>query len=303
MTKSKLVELRGRMTRRAARGMALAVPAALILAVPAMAVTHHPKAPFTQFADCPLSNAMTEECVHATTSSGEFVVGKKTVPIKNAITLQGGTVENEVTGVQTFIGAEDGNTLSKTPQPVPGGLLGVVAPSFLPKFLQELLNEDVNKGITGVYATTELAAPASSIGISTANLLFEEGTALMLPVKVKLENAFLGSSCYIGSNAHPIMLPLTTGTTSPPAPNKPIKGKAGTLEILEENNLVKFQGNSLVNNSYAAPAVEGCGGILSLLVDPAVDAELGVPAAAGTNSAILNGTVEQAYAPAVKASE
>ena len=92
----------------------------------------------------------------------------------------------------------------------------------------------VNKGLTGVTETTELAKPASASASAPNNLICEEGVALQLPVKVKLSNVFLGSSCYVGSEADPIILNLTTGTTSPPAPNKPIKGSAGELEISKE---------------------------------------------------------------------
>jgi len=45
-------------------------------------------------------------------------------------------------------------------------------------------------------------------------------------LEVRLENPFLGNSCYIGSNAHPVVIEFTSGTTSPPAPNKPINGKS-----------------------------------------------------------------------------
>jgi hypothetical protein len=270
-------------------------------AAPALAVEHHPKGIYAPFADCPLANTSVENCVFAQTKSGEFIVGTKTVPIVNTITLQGG-----FSGIESsikFIGAEDGKTLSKTPQPVPGGLLGVVAPSFLPKFLQELFNEFINKGITGVTATTELAAPASSIGLNTENTLNEEGIALSLPVKIKLDNPFLGTSCYIGSNAHPVVIEFTTGTTSPPEPNEPISGKAGTFEEEDSFQLIRLKNNTLVNNSFAAPGAEGCGGILSFLVDPAVNAEVGIPAEEGHNTAILNSTLEVANATTVKASE
>jgi hypothetical protein len=275
--------------------------AALGAASPALAVEHHPKGIFAPFADCPLANKTINDCIFAQTKSGEFKVGKKTVPIVNTITLQGGLIEEEA-GLK-FVAAEDGNTLSKTAQPVPGGLLGIVAPSFLPGFLQELFNEFINKGITGVTATTELAAPASSIGLNTTNLIDSEGIALSLPVKVKLSNPFLGESCYVGSNSHPVVLELTTGTTSPPPPNKPITGKPGTFEDEDSFLLIRLKNNSLVNNSFAAPGVEGCGGIFSFLIDPAVNAELGTPSAAGTNTAILNGTLETGNAEAVRASE
>ena len=274
---------------------------ALTGAAPALAAEHHPKPPFEQFKDCPLASTKVENCIFATTKSGEFKVGKKTVPIVNTITLQGGYYGS---GTETkFLAAENGETLSKTAQPVPGGLLGILAPSFLPGFLQELFNEFINKGITGVSATAELAAPASSIGLNTEALVGGEGIALSLPLKVKLSNPFLGESCYVGSNSHPVVIEFTTGTTSPPPPNKPISGKIGTFEEEDSFALIRLKNNSLVNNSFAAPGAEGCGGIFSFLIDPAVNAELGVPAAAGNNTAILNGTLETANAAAVKASE
>jgi hypothetical protein len=274
----------------------------------ALATEHHPKGDYAQFNQCPLSSPSTNFCVFAQTESGEFIVGKKTVPIKNTITLQGGihVIENEeleIIGTE-FIGAENGMTLVDPGQSVPGGLAGLVncfeVSNFFARLACELVFE--NK-FTGVTATTELAAPASSIGINLNNLIGGSGTALSLPVKVKLDNPLFGSSCYIGSNSAPIPLPLTTGTTSPPEPNKPIKGKVGKVEFKNEFALTIISENSLVNNSFAAPGAEGCGGIFAFLIDPLVNAKLGIPAAAGHNTAILNGTLKDANAGAVKASE
>jgi len=288
-------------TGLAAMASAIAALVALVLASSALA-TNHPTGEFEKFKDCPLANATVEDCIFAETSSGEFTVGKKTVPIVNTITLQGGFKEGAEEKLE-FIAAEDGNTLSKTPQPVPGGLFGIVAPEFLPKWLQEIFNNFINEGFSGVTETTELAAPASHIELSTENLLFETGTALSLPLKIKLNNIFLGESCFIGSNSAPIVIPFTTGTTSPPAPNKPIKGAAGTLEHNSSFTLITLNGGKLVNNSFAAPGAEGCGGFLSFLIDPAVNAELGLPSAAGHNTAILQGKLSTGVAAAVRASE
>jgi hypothetical protein len=282
---------------------AIAPLAALGLASPALATEHHPTGEFAPFKYCPLSTAGLEDCVLAETTGGKFTVGKKTVPIVNTVVLQGGFKENPKTEVLEFVGAENGETLSKTPQPVPGGLLGIVAPEYLPKWLQEIFNNFINEGITGVTATNELAAPASEIGLSTENLLIEKGTALSLPLKIKLSNFFLGESCYVGSNAAPIVIDFTTGTTAPPPPNTPIKGAAGTLSHNEKFTLITLSGGKLVNNSFAAPEAEGCGGFLSFLIDPAVNAELGLPSAAGTNTAVLEGKLSTANAAAVKASE
>jgi hypothetical protein len=277
--------------------------AAMSVASPALATEHHPKGNFAPFADCPLSNPAVTQCIVASTTSGEFIVGKKTVPITKTITLQGGTIPISESSEVTFVAAEDGNTLSKTALPVPGGLFGIKAPESWSKEMKERFDEMINKGLTGVTETAELAKPASAIKLNTSNLIFEEGVALQLPLKIKLDNVFLGSKCYVGSASNPVILNLTTGTTSPPEPNKPIKGSAGELEILEEGALLRLIGGSLVDNAFAAPEATGCGGSFSKLVDPLVDAVFGVPAAAGHNTAILTGKLEDAYAPAVKASE
>jgi hypothetical protein len=274
-----------------------AILGACVFASMAFAAPHHPKGEFAQFGDCPLNRTTITDCIYSVTGGGSFTIGKKTVPIKNPVTLQGG-FEGSGEAVK-FFGAEDGNTLSKTPQPVPGGLLGITAPTYWPKFLQELFNEEViNKGLTGVNATVELAAPATQIKLSTENLLAEKGTALQLPVKFHLENAFLGSSCYIGSNSAPIVIPFTTGQSGK------LHGAAGTLSFNEEFTLITISGGKLVNNTFAAPGANGCGGFLvELLVDPLVNSILGLPSASGANSAILEGKLQDANAGAVKASE
>jgi hypothetical protein len=278
---------------------AASIVAALAVASPALAT---PEGEFAVFAQCPLKNAELSGCIAAKTESGEFQAGKQKVPITNPITLQGGFIENEETGELKFVGAENGVTLSHSPQPVPGGLAGLVNCKEISEILLRISCELVfeNK-LTGVNATTELAASASSIGLNEANLLGETGTALTLPVKVHLENTFLGSNCYLGSNTKPIVLELTTGTTAPPLPNKPIKGKLGTITVLGGGQILKISNNSLVNNSFAAPGATGCGGFLvELILDPIINGKLGLPAAAGNNAAVLTGTLEQAGANPVR---
>ena len=282
---------------------ALTALMALASASQAFGASHHPKGEFTQFAECPLNNAKVNGCLYSETSGGSFTVGKKAVPLKNSVILQGGLEEDPETGAQKFYGAENGVTLSKTPQPVPGGLLGVEAPAWWPKFLRDLFNETINNGFTGVTATVELAAPATSIGINTSNLIGQNGTALSLPVKIKLDNPFLGSSCYIGSNSKSVVIDFTSGTTSPPPPNQPIKGSLGEASFNPSFTILTIKGGQLVNNSFAAPGANGCGGLFSFLIDPFVNSIVGLPSAAGTNTAILEGKFQLAKAEAVKASE
>ncbi len=268
----------------------------LLFASSASASTFNPKGEFANFGECPLGNPKVTECVYALTSKGNFTVGKKSVPLVNPVTLQGGAFENEG-GTVTFVGAANGVTLSKTPQPVPGGLTGIVAPKWWPQFIQDWFNGQINKGFTGVTATVELAAPASSIQLSTQNLVNQEGTALGLPSKVKLDNAILGSNCYLGSNSKPIQIDFTTGKSGS------LEGVVGEITFNESFTLVTISGGKLVNNTFAAPGVSGCGGIFSFLVDPLVDSILGTPSASGKNSAILEGKLQSGNAAAVKASE
>ena len=264
------------------RGTLLAVLALAGLAVMGGSALATPTGEWAVFAQCPLSNAALSGCISASTTSGEFTVGAKTVPIKHAITLQGGFIENEETGAMSFVGAANGETLSKTAQTVPGGLIGIA-------------------GLGGeVTATTELALPASSIGLNEANLITETGVALELPVRVKLGNPFLGSNCTVGSKSHPIVIKLTTGTTSPPKPNKPIKGALGEITTPGEGQILQIAKNSLVDNAFAvSTGAEGCG-LIPFLTDPLVNLVMGVPSAAGHNTAILNGTLRQAGAVPVR---
>jgi hypothetical protein len=278
----------------------VAVLAALSVASPAFAA---PKGAYAVFSDCPLTSS--EGCIYSKTEGGEFVVGKQKVPITNPIYLQSGFVENPATGELELIGAADGKTLSKSPQNVPGGLLDLINCKEISNIVERIACEVVfeNK-LTGVNATAELTGPPVPIALNEGNLLEGTGTVFTMPVRLHLENTFLGSECYIGSSSSPIEIPLTTGATSPPAPNKSIKGSPGNLEFLEGGELISISKVSLVNNSFAAPAVNGCGGILfSWLLDPIIDGKLGLPAAAGHNTAILNGKLEQAGVGSIIASE
>ncbi|MGN6665277.1 MAG: hypothetical protein ACTHK6_13895 [Solirubrobacterales bacterium] len=284
--------------------LAAVMAVALVLPASAVAAPHSPTGEYARFNDCKLSNPNVDVCIVAESSGGFFTMGAKTVPVKKPVVLQGGIESHEnLFGPLTYVGAEDGNNLTKVPQPVPGGLLGVTAPTWWPLFLQNLFNETINNGFTGVNATVELAGPPSTVHLSAFNLAFATGIALAMPVKVHLENPFLGSSCYIGSNSNPIQLNMTTGTTSPPPPNTPMTGFPGELEGREEGQIIAISKNKLVDNSFATPGANGCGGLFSFLVDPFVNSIVGVPSPAGTNTAVLEGTQYLGLAASVRASE
>jgi hypothetical protein len=291
--------------RKQALVIAIALAASLAaLAAASPALATEPTGDFAVFKQCPRFTPGVNRCLYSQTKSGEVKIRSNSTPIKNTITLQGGTIRNGETGAETFVGALNGETLSKTPQPVPGGLAGLVRCNEITEILERIACELVfENGLTGVNATTELAKPASSIGISSDNLFNEKGTALSLPVKIKLDNPLLGSKCYIGSESSPVTLNLTTGTTNPPLPNEPITGKVGTFEFKDEFEFVEITNNTLVDNAFSVPAAQGCGGVFAFLIDPIIDSKLGLPSAAGHNTVIQNNTIKEATRGGVIESE
>jgi len=255
---------------------------------------------FTMFEHCPYNNIEVTRCTHAVTDGGEVVLGKKKTPIVNPVTLQGG-FSKPVKRISKFFGATNGVTLEKVPQPVPGGLLGLVPPENSPPLIAALVELAAENGLTGASATLELARPASEIVISEANLSEGIGVALQLPIKIKLENPLLGANCYVGSEASPIIWKLTTGTTSPPEGVEPLIGETGSVTFHEEGRILRLTDSILVDNTWAAPKASGCGGVLlAPLIDPVINLAAGLPAGAGVNSAVLENDINVTTTAALK---
>ncbi len=281
--------------------------------VTSSALATEPTGDFAVFKQCPRFTAGVTLCLYAETLSGEVTLHKQTVPInadgKHPIVVQGGITTTPESEAESFVGALNGETLSKTPQKVPGGLAGLInctaikGSGLLEKLARKTCETVFENGTTGVNAVTELAKPASEIIVSTASLESQEGTTLGLPVKVHLENTLLGSGCYIGSSAHPLQLNFTVGTTKPEPPNKPIKGKVGESEFKDELEFIHFPETVLVNNEFAAPEATGCGGIFAFLFDPIINEKIGLPSPDGLNTAIERNMVDIGGVPGTIASE
>jgi len=300
----------GKASRGRARLVSVLLAAALasfaVLGLASQALATKPTGDFVNFGNCPTKTAGVNYCVYGLTTGGEFKIKKTEVPITKTITIQGGIIDNEETGAETWVNAANGaETVSKTPENVPGGVLKLVAPSFFFEPLKKIWEEFIAKSPLGASATAELEG---KITISRFNLITGAPDALSLPVRVHLENEFLGPKCYVGSASKPVTIELTTGETSPPPPNKSIKGSAGEAEIKDEGNLLILRKNELVNNTFSAPGAEGCGsqilfGLFTGLIDEAVNGEIGLPSTSGNNTAIFKGSLENASAAAVIASE
>jgi hypothetical protein len=267
--------------RRRVLLVAILICALSALAMPAFAAT--PTGEFARFGDCPLAVPQLSVCLSAQTTGGQLQLGTLIVPIAMPITLQGGVLENEG-NLTTFVAPPDGHVLSQAAEEVPGGLFGLNG------------HDDHDSGrldrFDRLSVTPELAGPAA---FNIGDLLSTTGVGLTLPLKLKLANPLVGRHCFIGANATPLTLRLTTGMTSPPPLNAPISGSLGTLGANAESTILSVTGSALVDNAFTAPAAQGCG-----FLDRIIDHRMHLPAPAGSNAATLDMTEQYTAAQSVR---
>jgi hypothetical protein len=285
----------------------MALPVALVSVSPALA--KQPTGDFAVFKQCPRFTTGVNLCLYSQIT-GVTTLNKLSVPIVNPVTLQFGIVINPETEAETVVGALNGETLSPTPQPVPGGLSSLIDCNEIKdkglwgrlrrRTCRAILN---NHWFTAVNETTELVRPANEIYVNKNNELALQGTALALSVRIHLENPLLGHDCYIGSSANPIVFNLTVGTTSPPPPNEPITGKFGLISAKDEFEFIEVTGHTQVDNTFSAPTATGCGGPLAFPIDPLINSKIGLPSPAGYNTVIHSGYVNEGTTIGVIASE
>jgi hypothetical protein len=219
-------------------------------------------AAFPDYTGCETSIPNFEGCVDVQAVSGNLRIKEFNVPLHESLEIRG-AIRNEG-GTPIFVPPAGTNGFFARPVAVPGGLLGI---EWLPG--------------NSVLAITELAGPASAIRFD-----FHTFT-VSLPVKVRLVNLLLGMDCHIGTTSNPVNLNLITGTTSPPAPNRPITGSHGTVNVVPPKELQAI-GVVNVENSFAVPGATECGlGLINALVD----LKLGLPSAAGNNSIEITNNV------------
>lgn len=251
--------------------------------------------PWEKFwAQCPIFPAPSGEdgCIYGEAGpESYFQAGKATVHFQKPVVLQGGMIsefENENGEFfKELVPALDGKTIVPEAEPGPSLNEGVDA-ELLPPAEKARYEAYLAAGkSTKTTETVELAAPPHEILVSALNEQEEKGAAFMFPIMVHISNPFLGAHCYDGSTNAPIVIPFTDGETSPEPPNTPIHGKSGKLTTYGEGSTVEAKDAVLVNNSYAAPGVHGCG--VEGQADAAINAGLGLPSPAGSNTTVLVG--------------
>ncbi|WP_245005873.1 MULTISPECIES: hypothetical protein [Rhodococcus] len=205
---------------------------------------------------CP---ATAESCVSVVVNSGTFNNNGFNLPIGDGdmiIAAEAGAGE----GVSTvLLPRDDGHFgVYAKPMTVPGGVLGIDLP------------------FNNLFGLAGVTAEVQAVGVPVFNDLITN-MDISLPVRMKINNAFLGNNCYLGSETAPVNFHLTPTAESSPA-----------FEVAPSGAL-KVSPVKSATTDFAIPSASGCGpfGVLN----PIVNWRAKAPATSGTS---LN-TVSTAY--------
>ncbi|MBD0710176.1 MULTISPECIES: hypothetical protein [unclassified Streptomyces] len=220
------------------------------------------------------------QCVSSFSANGTIKLGNSTV-VTGKSDLQLGIVQNP-DGTSSVVAPAAGAIIADSAT-VPGGLLGLMCPNDIPLIsdvCKSITNADLNK----ITATLESVGTPSDFD-QIAGVLTDQ-PIVTIPVRVHLENPILGSNCYIGTKANPILL----RPRNLDAPAFGVERFDGNGSANEEGDMSRLNllGSTQVDKTFAVPGASGCG-LLGIL-DGAVNLKNGLPSAAGKNSLVLNNT-------------
>lgn len=220
------------------------------------------------------------QCMSASVPSITFAIGD-TVLTSGQADVQLGMLNQGLN--YTLVAPQDGAFVTQ-PIEIPGGLLGIMCPSNIPLaslICMGIVNSPLNRvsvSIVSVGAPTDFNL-AAGLGIGQP--------ILTMRLKVKLDNPFLGSNCYIGSDTDPIV--LKPANLARPTGSLVRFNADGSANPTGEMGYVSLVGEGLGDSTFVVPKSNGCG-LLGLL-SSAVDSQQGLPSPAGSNSLTLNNTV------------
>jgi hypothetical protein len=224
-------------------------------------------------------------CIADDSPSGSAKIGSTTVTTGDT-NLQLGLLENNSAPISTFSGVSPaGGALVAAPANVPGGLLGLMCPSSIPVISQICATLVVGSPLNTVTAVVKPAGAPSEL--NPFNALGPGRPIVTLPVKIQLRNPTLGSNCYIGSDTNPVVLHPEN-----------LVAPSGYAEAFDANGTPDRFPNAVLydqvlngtegDTTFAVPAATGCGGLLSAVITPVVNAKVGLPSPSGKNSLVLN---------------
>ncbi|WP_210769672.1 hypothetical protein [Qaidamihabitans albus] len=218
------------------------------------------------------------QCLASRSASGTMTIGATTVPT-GATDLQFGVVRTGST--YTVVPPAEGAIVAD-PVRVPGGLLGLMCPSDIP-LISGICRQVENSTLNAVTATVLPAGDPSDFDFFAG--LAAGRPILSLPVKIHLENPFLGRNCHLGSDAEPIVL-RPQNLTAPAA--EPVRfDPEGSIDPDGAMGYFALTGADQGDDGFAIPRATGCGAFG--LLNGAVNLKMGLPSPAGANSLVLDG--------------
>jgi hypothetical protein len=257
--------------------------------------------PYEEYAERKIS-----DCFAGITSGGAkggyFEYGKVRVPLNKTIYLQGG-FEGAGSEIEVHPATHGKETLEAPPLNITGGIKlftpDVQQSAQWPQALRESFKEAVKNHETAAFAQIEMAGNEcyEVVGcLDTEDLIFEEGTAFRLPLKVKVTAPWLetlkSGACYIGSDEHPIKQHLTTEGA----------GDAGQIQFNGPFTQTFVTGSKLVDLHWhiePASGPSGCGGEYEQYVDEALSIVLELQNSTRTGITVLKGNLHDGAASAV----
>ncbi|TAK56511.1 MAG: hypothetical protein EPO22_13570 [Dehalococcoidia bacterium] len=217
-------------------------------------------------------------CVAADSPGGSIKLGN-TTSSTGETNVQFGLIRS---GQSFALVSPPGGAIVAAPVNVPGGVLGLMCPSSDP-LVASVCSLATDNALNRVSAVVQAAGSPSDFRFDA---VITGAPILTLPIKVQLQNPLLGSNCYIGSDADPIILhPAVTSfagvrTRGENFDANGTPNPAGPLVLGEISGLT--EGDS----TFAVPAASGCG--LAGALDGAINSRSGLPSPSGNNHVTLN---------------
>ncbi|GAA2311771.1 hypothetical protein OKJ48_05785 [Streptomyces kunmingensis] len=274
-------------TARVAAVAAATALATMAAVAPASAAGVELNGSWAPFNRCPVDSptmltadgvADTAICISSSSASGSIKLGSSQVPTGRT-DLQAGVITH-ADGTSTVVSPPEG-ALVAAPATLPGGLLGLMCPNNTPvvgAICKQLADAKLNK----VVATVESVNTPTDFQLLAG--VMEGQPILSLPVRIKLDNPFLGDKCYIGSAKDPVVLRPQNAT----APDVSVDafdpdGTENPDGVL--NRIVAVNANQ-GDSTYSVPGANGCGFLGAL--NFAVNLKSALPSASGKNNVVLN---------------
>jgi hypothetical protein len=267
----------------AALGAFLTVPIATLgLASPSSAIPPIPGLTAQTFQECPVNGAIGGPhgkialCIVGVAAQGTIDIGALDTTFHGPGMVQGGYAGGTT---PNWIDALDGQSYSAPPQLLSMPVMAILGnPNVTPPADSDVYVVSQQAGPMGFDLTT----PGQG-GINPLTII---------PLSFHLVNPLLGPNCYIGTDASPVTLNLTTGTSGA------LAGTIGTFVNGNNDNTLQTIGTEVVDGTFSTPGATGCG--IDGVWDSAIDATGDLPSPSGANKAILYGNFGLAVASWVK---